>query len=153
MKYASKRHPSSDRCLHKRKRYMKKIWQNRGRWIRTTDLELMGLPSFHCSIPHQGGRQVLPCRDMKNGGLLRHGASWLEPTARFYGSCFLPVGKMLRCTSYKPPAAAQQPSLVLPTYCPLPTDYRNHGVAISPRTKFFIQLLILRRSIAADSRW
>lgn len=33
-----------------------------------------------------------------------------------------------KCTPYKLPLTAQQSSQLLPACCPLPTDYRNHGV-------------------------
>lgn len=51
---------------------------------------------------------------------------------------------------YKPPRSAQQRiNQLLPAYYPLPTDYRNHGVVLSPRTKFFtvahIAILIANR--------
>ena len=46
----------------------------------------------------------------------------------------------LRCAPYKLPEYTQEPNMscgsILPAHYPLPTDYRNHGVVLSPRIKF-----------------
>ena len=85
------------------KRIMKKIVTTCAGRIRTCDLRGMSPASFLCSTSqycrHKNSKScdLLPFGNSAGDYIhVQTGILGLEPTARFYGSCFLPLGKIFR---------------------------------------------------------